>query len=142
MRQESEEKLSNELEALKLLNDWSKWLVTIETAAIGIIGTLLKLGKQDRSIGQSQWLIAVASIGCFMVSIVAASWLIMSIPGMAQRIGRPSQVQDVFRKNTYFGRARIRLRLDTVTGVQLIFFLAGLLFFVAFMAQGLKIATS
>jgi hypothetical protein len=30
---------SNSLEAIRLISDWGKWLVTIETASIAIVGT-------------------------------------------------------------------------------------------------------
>ena len=40
--------MSNSLEALKLISDWGKWLITIETAAIAVIGGAL--ANTDRAI--------------------------------------------------------------------------------------------
>lgn len=35
----------NSLEEIKFINDWGKWLVTIETAAITIIGALFTANR-------------------------------------------------------------------------------------------------
>ena len=37
---------SNTLEALKLISDWAKWLVTIQTGAIAILGTIITSNKR------------------------------------------------------------------------------------------------
>jgi len=42
------------IEALRMVSDWAKWLVTIETFAIALLGTLLttdkvSLNKRDAS---------------------------------------------------------------------------------------------
>ncbi len=64
------DKASNNLEALKLISDWAKWLVTIETGAIAIIGTLFKSNKNQFSI----WTKSFGSLAiiCFLLSIAAS----------------------------------------------------------------------
>jgi len=40
--------MSSALEALRFISDWAKWLITIETGAIAVIGALVNTNTQGR----------------------------------------------------------------------------------------------
>jgi len=96
---------SNSLEAIKLINDWGKWLVAIETAAITVIGALF---TTDRSAPGLAKVFGTLAIGSFLVSIAAAALLLLTLPEIAQNLRadrniwltRDSIVGDLLRLNT------------------------------------------
>lgn len=71
--------MDKDLEALKLVVDWSKWIVTLQPVAIAAIGGLVKLNESH---GLSFWsrLWVIASIACFLYSILVAATLLYSMP--------------------------------------------------------------
>jgi hypothetical protein len=97
---------SNTLEALRLISDWAKWLITIETGAIAIIGTMVKLDKG--TVPDITRILATATTICFVISIAAAALLLLSLPEIAQTLRpdtniwltRDSIIGRVFRLNT------------------------------------------
>ena len=76
---------SNSLEALKLISDWGKWLVTIETAAIAIIGTAL-ISKDRPEVPASAKVLATLAVSSFLISIAAAAMLLLTLPEIAQNV--------------------------------------------------------
>ena len=73
----------NFIEAVKLLNDWNKWFIAIETAIIGIIGALFKLDgvhMPNEPIGYLIVGFSVITIVCFVISIIFSMTLMMSFP--------------------------------------------------------------
>jgi hypothetical protein len=94
------------VEALKLLSDWSKWLVTIETGAIATVGALVKLGTGQLPI--SAKVCATLAVSSFVASIASAALLLLSLPEIAQNVGdresvwmtRDSIIGRVFKLNT------------------------------------------
>jgi len=72
------------MEALKLISDWAKWLITVETAAIAIIGAYLK--GNSAVLPRFVKLLSTVSIGSFVLSIAAAALLLLSLPEIAQRL--------------------------------------------------------
>jgi hypothetical protein len=95
-------RLPNDREAIKLLAEWSKWLVTIETTVTTLIG--LATASGNISIAQhpgSYW--AFAAIFSFLLSVLSASFLLFSLPGVLQRLP-PPQDKDVLTIGTYNGR--------------------------------------
>ncbi len=64
------------LESLKLLRDWSMWLLTIEAA---ICTALWKIG----ALKVSAW--AFAGWGAFCLSAMVASVLLIVVPGVVQK---------------------------------------------------------
>ncbi len=75
---------TNSMDALKLVSDWSKWLVTIETFAIALLGSLfttskVELSKLAKSLGTT-------SLVCFVISIVTAAMLLLTLPEIAQNL--------------------------------------------------------
>lgn len=73
------------IEALKMVSDWAKWLVTIETFAIAILGTLFTTDKI--SVNRRARLFGTTAIVCFVASICFAAMLLLTLPGIAQTLG-------------------------------------------------------
>jgi hypothetical protein len=100
----------NDLEAMKLLKEWSTWLVAIQTAAIGAIAAGLKdvafntactishVGITCDGLARS---LATCVIVCFGVSIVAALYLLLALPAIAQRL--PPIGGDIYTMRTVRG---------------------------------------
>jgi len=77
----------NFIEAVKLLNDWNKWFIAMETAIIGIIGALFKLDgvhMPNEPIGYLIVGFSVITIVCFVVSIILSMTLMMSFSFFAE----------------------------------------------------------
>ncbi len=112
------------MEATKLVNDWSKWMVTIETASIIVIGGFVKDLKPIDDLNIK--FLIVLSISSFMVSIVAATSLLIALPGAAQRFPPPSgtDLGDMSSPRSYF-----QISIRHWGSIQQIFFLLGLLSF-------------
>jgi hypothetical protein len=75
---------SNALEGIKLISDWAKWLITVETAAIGVIGAYLK--GNTTKLPQLVKLFSTIAVGSFVISIAAAALLLLSLPEIVQRL--------------------------------------------------------
>jgi hypothetical protein len=94
-------RLPNDLEAIKLLAEWSKWLVALGTTVTTLIGLATASGKiriaQHPGVG---W--ALAAIFLILASMLSASFLLFSLPGVAQRLP-PPQDKDVLTMGTFNG---------------------------------------
>jgi hypothetical protein len=96
----------SDLEALRLIGDWAKWLVTIETGAIAIIGASSTSDKLVIPIFAK--VLGTAAIICFLISIAVVAVLLLTLPEIAQRLHpgmniwmtRDSIVGRLFRMNT------------------------------------------
>jgi hypothetical protein len=75
---------SNAMEGLKLISDWAKWLITVETAAIGVIGAYLK--GNTTVLPNLVKVVSTIAIGSFVVSIATAALLLLSLPEIAQQL--------------------------------------------------------
>ena len=75
---------SSALEGLKLIADWAKWLITVETAAIAVIGAYLK--GNPVILPRLVKLVATVAVGSFVISMAAAALLLLSLPEIAQRL--------------------------------------------------------
>jgi len=74
--------VDRENEALKFLQSWSSWMITVETALLGFAGaTVLFKDKVQFCHG---WFIV--TVGSFALSIAAAAWVLGSLPSIAVRI--------------------------------------------------------
>ena len=76
------------IEAVKLLSDFAKWLVTIETTAIAAVGYVLTFHDPHWRLPTS--LLACSAVISFAVSILFATLLLRSLPGVVQTI-QPGQ---------------------------------------------------
>jgi hypothetical protein len=66
----------------KLVSDWAKWLITIETGAIAVVGGLIKLGQSPLT--RTEAVLATAAVVCFLLSIGSAALLPLSLPEIVQ----------------------------------------------------------
>jgi hypothetical protein len=76
------------MEAIRILSDWSKWIVTLETAAIAGILTWLKPISEEHLRGWAivpNVLLALAAV-CFAVSIYYAAQLLFSLPDIVEQL--------------------------------------------------------
>jgi hypothetical protein len=83
----------HQMEAIKLIQDWSKWVVTIETAATAGIFTVLKeLSKLPesspvlRACAVASSLLLLGAVISFIVSIHYAGQLLFSLPGIVEQL--------------------------------------------------------
>ena len=81
---------SSGLEALKLISDWAKWLITIETGAIAIIGAIVK--TDTGAAPESVRVFATGAIVAFVASITAAAVLLLSLPEIAQNLQQGTNI--------------------------------------------------
>ena len=70
--------------AINHISDWSKWLVTLETFAIGIVGSIFT--KDRAAVGLFGRLFGSLSILCFGASICFASLLLLTMPEIIQTL--------------------------------------------------------
>jgi hypothetical protein len=68
----------DQTEGLKLIGEWCKWLVTVETAAIGVIGTFLL--KENPAITTCAKLGCRTAVISFVCSIIVAGGIFSAIP--------------------------------------------------------------
>lgn len=88
----------NDLDALKMLAEWSKWLVLVQTGAITVIGAFWK-PEIVHQIGTWPKILMSLTILGFGISILAASYLLKSLPATAQRLPPPEN-KDIFMMGT------------------------------------------
>lgn len=73
---------AHHLEALKLVKEWSQGLVLVQSAAIGVIGALLKQPPSGVHL-----LLTILLLACLVFSIwVGAVWVSGTVPSIAQRL--------------------------------------------------------
>ena len=80
----------NALEGLKLINDWAKWLITIETGAIAIIGAMVR--PEKGALSQPVKVLATGAIISYLISIAAAALLLLSLPEIAQKLSTETNI--------------------------------------------------
>jgi hypothetical protein len=114
------------LESLKLVADWAKWLITIETGAIAIIGAVIK--SETAASSESMRLFATGAIVSFVISIAAAAALLLTLPDIAQNL--QPQVDVWLTSDTVVGRL-FHLNTQDIALVESFFFGLGILCFAA-----------
>jgi hypothetical protein len=123
----------NDLEALKFLKEWSSWLAAIETGAIAIIGTMTKdIKPPDHIPLLAQVFASTATLG-FLISLLGAGYLLLGLPGIAQRLP-PAAHKDIFSMKAGGGKGMtlvfwVRWEL-IAAGVGMLFFVLLVLFFI------------
>jgi hypothetical protein len=120
------EPMSNSLEALKLISDWGKWLITIETAAIAVIGGAL--ASKDRPIPKLAKVFATSAVGSFLISIVAAAMLLLTLPEIAQSVREGENIW--LTEDSVAGRL-LGMNTQDFALVESLFFACGMVLFVA-----------
>ena len=118
---------SSSLEAIKLISDWGKWLVTIETAAIAVIGSAL-LSSDRSAVHSAAKVLGSLAISSFLISIVAAAALLLTLPEIAQYL-KPNQ--NVWLTEDSVAGRLLGLNTQALALVESVFFGAGLILVVA-----------
>lgn len=145
---------NRDFEALKLIADWSKWIVTLQPAAIAAIGGLVKLNDHAR-LGIWTKLSLTGAVVCFLYSILVAANLLYCMPRVLGRLSRPKIVDefgsgtpvDIFMIETHeerhydlwynrpfirFGLLRPPFTVRMLTSQEHMGFIAGIAFFALF----------
>jgi hypothetical protein len=117
--------------ALVLLKDWSIWLVSLQTGALGLVSFIV--GKSDNFSLNMSWL--KLSIIWFAVSICSATFVLAALPDIALRMG--SAVTTNFYDMGLFFPFR-HVPLWVFTAIQHYFFLFGLASVVMAIGTGKK----
>jgi predicted cobalt transporter CbtA len=107
-----------QIEAAKLLKDWSTWLVTVQTAALGLITIFF---GRDQALQRNCW--SVLMVFFFALSICVATFVLGSLPSIIQHIPPKNYLHDM----VYFTLPVVgwRVTLGVVAGIQHAMFLAG-----------------
>lgn len=84
---------STQIEGLKLINDWCKWIVTIETAGIAIIGAVAKEADLSK-FGHHVRSMCAVSVLSFICSTVIAAVLLSAIPTSMEDIQPTQKIWD------------------------------------------------
>jgi len=135
--------MKNSTEAIKLLQDFGKWIVTIDTAAIGALGYFVLVSSDKLSVpGKSpagpiaklppweQFLLG-ATLLSFGFSLVFASYLLLALPGVMQR-DSDSSTKDIFYQGTLNGYG---YKVVLFVALEHSLFVLGILLFAAFAAS-------
>ena len=111
------------IEAVKLLSDFAKWLVTIETTAIAAIGYVLTFHAPHWRLPTSVF--ACSAVISFAVSILFATLLLRSLPGVVQTIQPGEDIWATREK----GRVASSLSTSQLVRIESVCFGIGLLLF-------------
>jgi hypothetical protein len=107
------------IEGVKLLKDWSVWMVTVETAVIALLGSgYLRDGGHFPRWGQ---VLAV----CFALSIASAAEVLSALPWVVLRQGEPG-FENFYQAPISHVPIRRHVRVWMVAVAQHVFFCAGL----------------
>ena len=99
-----------QMEAIKLLNDWSKWVITIETAAIaGMFEVIKELstnpapGPLARGFTIALNSLLLGAVIAFVASIYYAGRLLFSLPDIAEQLPHAKEKSINEMKGAYMG---------------------------------------
>ena len=116
---------SNSLEAIKLISDWGKWLVTIETAAIAVIGAFF--ADNQTVVPELAKVLGTLAIGSFLISIAGAAILLLTLPEIAQNLRAGGNVW--LTRDSVAGKV-LRANTESLALIESIFFGVGVVLFV------------
>jgi hypothetical protein len=68
------------VEATKLVKEWSVWMVAVQSALVGFLATAAKTQS-----GIHEFTVQVALI-CFVISVLAAAWVLSALPYVLIRL--------------------------------------------------------
>jgi len=75
--------MQHHTEAIKLLQDWSKWLVGIDSAALAALTT--RPGYELEAMSFATATSGMVAAVFFLISLLMANWLLLALPGVLQR---------------------------------------------------------
>ena len=125
--------LETAVKATESLADWSKWLVTLEMAAIGTAPYFLGEHKNGALLLKSVDCILVAALCCFFISVVAGTVVLGNIPLVLTKIAnKPDATVDIHNQlASPFGFLRARIWM--FAGLEHVFFIFGTLWIVVYL---------
>ncbi len=109
------------LEAAKMINDWAKWLVTIETAAIALIGAFFT--RRGSPINELAQVLATLAIISFVISIAGAASLLLTLPEIIQNL---EAGQNIWLTRDSVAGSLLRLDTQRLAMIEAVFFGIGL----------------
>jgi hypothetical protein len=121
---------SHQVEGLKALADWTKWIVSLQTAVVGGIVIAILKGEIGASGGSITLLVAAAV--CLVVSIIAATMLMGQIPPAIERAPIRQSASEAFDMYSFphhlwpFDKLGVQIR--HLAGAVHTCFIAGVLF--------------
>jgi hypothetical protein len=110
------------LESLKLLKEWSTWLVTIQTGLLSFLATAKNLGVFVASD------FFLATVICTALSILMGAWVLSSIPSVVRRVDDSRKYEDFRLYDVCCIPSWLTLNIVAIT--QHVFFFAGIISFV------------
>jgi hypothetical protein len=123
------EKKERQQAAAIALMDWSKWLVTLQPAAILAISGVVKFGPEPALVFGGRTLL-VLSLASVVISLLAATFTLGGLPTVIERL--PSSAAD--EKGIYDMSVYGQFRLWQFVFVEHLFFVMGIVFFSFFLA--------
>lgn len=114
------------LESVKLIKDWAIWVTGIQTGAIAILGSLVKDGVPRIHL---KWV--VAALIFFVLSILAAVWLVLLLPSVTEQLYAPNH-QDIQPLYDIPLHHMIPIRLGTMATIMHLCFIFGIVCFAMF----------
>ena len=118
--------------ALQLLKDWSIWLVSLQTASLGLV-TFIG-GKEGLIKLDARW--ARFAIICFALSIVAATWVLAALPSIFMRM--QDDAENFYKIGMFEWPPFKWVPLWVFTFLEHILFVLGILFFMLSVTSALK----
>ncbi len=108
------------LEAVKLLKEWSSWMITVELAIIAFLGSsYLRNGEPLQG-----WMVSV--IIFFGISITAAAWVLGALPWIVVNLDIP-RFANPYQAELSTAPILAKIRLWMMGFVQQAFFIVGIL---------------
>jgi hypothetical protein len=122
------EKKERQQAAATALMDWSKWLVTLQPAAILAISGVVKFGRQP-TLDLTAKTLLILSLASVVISLLAATFALGGLPSVIERL--PSTAAN--EKGIYDMSVYWHFRVWRIVFVEHLFFVLGILFFSAFL---------
>ena len=134
------EKQERQQAAAIALMDWSKWLVTLQPAAILAISGMVKFGK-DPALGPNGRTLLILSLASVVISLLAATFTLGGLPTVIERLpsSEPGE-KGLYDMSVYghefkvYGHSyHLRPRVWHFVFVEHLFFVLGIVFFSTFL---------
>jgi hypothetical protein len=122
------EKKERQQAAAIALMDWSKWLVTLQPAAILAISGVVKFGS-ELTLGCSGRTLLILSLASVVVSLLEATFALGGLPTVIERL--PSTAAD--ERGIYDMSVYGLFRVWQIVLVEHLFFVLGIAFFSTFL---------
>jgi hypothetical protein len=132
------EKKERQQAAAIALMDWSKWLVTLQPAAILAISGMVKFGREPVP-GPAGKTLLILSLASVVISLLAATFTLGGLPTVIERLPSIEPGEKGLYDMSVYGRLfYVRLRVWHFVFAEHLFFVLGIAFFSAFL--GISIA--